>query len=120
MLNLIDQTTLTLSLLIFFLPLAAYTVLALTHNRLPRHGDWLGTGVMGACVAMSVAIFIRTFSWDSPLLANLTFDWLPVADGSSVLCGVMVDRLTAVMLIVVTTISFLVHLFSTKYMEGDV
>ena len=56
----IDQTTLTLSLLIFMLPLAAYGVLALTHNHLPRHGDWLGIGVMGACLVMSLVIFGRT------------------------------------------------------------
>ena len=116
----IDQTTLTLSLLIFILPLVAYTILALTHNHLPRHGDWLGIGAMGACLAMALVIFVRTSHWDSPLLANLTFPWLPAASGATIIGGVMVDRLTAVMLVVVTLISFLVHLFSTKYLEGDV
>jgi NADH:ubiquinone oxidoreductase subunit 5 (subunit L)/multisubunit Na+/H+ antiporter MnhA subunit len=33
--------------------------------------------------------------------------------------GLMFDSLTAVMLIVVTTVSTLVHIYSTEYMNGD-
>jgi NADH:ubiquinone oxidoreductase subunit 5 (subunit L)/multisubunit Na+/H+ antiporter MnhA subunit len=33
--------------------------------------------------------------------------------------GLMFDSLTAVMLIVVTTVSSLVHIYSTEYMNGD-
>ncbi len=33
--------------------------------------------------------------------------------------GLLIDRVTKVMLVLVTTVSALVHLYSTKYMEGD-
>ena len=108
------------SLLIFLLPLAAYVVMALLNRRIPRRGDWLATGVLGVCLMLSLYVFYAVLQTPKPLLVNVTFDWLPMQVGKAIAGGLMVDRLTAVMLVVVTLISFLVYLFSVKYMEGDV
>ena len=41
------------------------------------------------------------------------------ADSAAWSIGLMVDGLTAMMLVVVTVVSFLVHVFSIGYMHGD-
>ena len=99
--------------------------MALAHHRLPRHGDWLATGVLGVSLLLSVVVFATACARaiggsGQTLLANWTFTWLPMTNTSGLAGGFMVDRLTAVMLVVVTLVSFLVHLFSSKYMEGDI
>lgn len=116
----IPVSTIHLAELIFLLPVAAFAVMALGHKRIPRHGDWLATGVLGLCLAMALVIFHRAWTSASTVLVNFTFDWLPMETGLNLVGGLMVDKLTAVMLVVVTLVSFLVHLFSVKYMEGDV
>ena len=108
------------ALIIFFLPLAAFAVLALFNRRLPRFGDFVGTGALGMALLFSLLLFVKAWCSPDPLLCNVTFAWLPMCAGVNLNGGIMVDRLTAVMLVVVTLVSFLVHLFSTKYMEGDV
>ncbi|WP_319588757.1 NADH-quinone oxidoreductase subunit L [uncultured Desulfobulbus sp.] len=114
-----------LAILIFLVPLAAFVVMALLHKRLPRHGDWLATGAIGLSLLASLAIFAsiwRAAFGGSPatLVVNQVFDWLPMKAGLGLQGGFMVDRLTAVMLVVVTLVSFLVHLFSSKYMAEDI
>lgn len=114
------ETTQLLAMLIFLCPVAAFAVLALLHNKLPRHGDWFGIGVLVACWVMALTLFARMWQSEVPVMVNVVFDWLPVAGHSTLSGGIMVDALTSVMLVVVTTVSMLVHLFSSKYMEGDV
>ena len=47
------------------------------------------------------------------------FTWLPLAGDGALKLGVLVDPLTAVMLLVVTSVSFLVVFYSQGYMHGD-
>ncbi len=114
-----DPLVLKLAILIFLLPCAAFALMALFHQRLPRHGDFFATGAIGATLAAAIWIFVHGASANN-VMVNFTFDWLPLGAGNIVRGGILVDRLTAIMLVVVTLISFLVHLFSVKYMEGDV
>jgi NADH-quinone oxidoreductase subunit L len=107
-------------LLIFLAPLSAFALLGLGNRRLPRRGDFIATSVMGGCLLLSLYVFFTAMRSPEPLLLNVVFRWLPVSAAAGIQGGIMVDRLTAVMLVVVTLVSFLVHLFSIKYMEGDV
>ena len=108
-----------LSLVIFLGPLAGFVFLALFHKKLFRHGDWLATLTMGLGLCFSLIIFAQVGGQESSLVLDISFSWLPLTSHNSVVGGVMVDRLTSIMLVVVTLVSFLVHLFSVKYMEGD-
>jgi len=114
------DSTIKLSILIFLLPLASFTILAFLHKRLPRHGDWVGLGALGTALLCSLSIFGSAVFGSDPLFAHWTFDWIPTTAHKALKGGILVDGLTAVMLVVVTLVSFLVHLFSTKYMHGDV
>ncbi len=112
--------TLICALLIFLLPLGTFVLLGMFNKRLPRGGDLIGTSVMGICLALSLLLFARAWFSEEAVLLNVSFNWLPMYAGLNLCGGFMVDHLTAVMLVVVTLVSFLVCLFSTKYMEGDI
>ncbi len=115
-----NDLVIKVAFLIFGLPLGTFAILGLFNRRIPRRGDFLATGALGACLLLSLWIFLKAWRSPDPLMANLTFNWLPMYIGLNLNGGIMVDRLTAVMLVVVTLVSFLVHLFSVKYMEGDI
>jgi NADH-quinone oxidoreductase subunit L len=111
----------TISLLILFLPLFSFVFLTFFGKKLPRQGDWLGTGLLFVCLALSAYILYATPA-SSKLIANVTwFDlkespfWGPIKFD----LGILIDPLSVVMLVVVCLISSLTHLFSCKYMEGD-
>ena len=75
----------------------------------------LTTAVLFACAALSWYVFL---TFDGVPRHIPIFDW--VASGDFVAeWGIRLDRLTAIMLIVVTTVSALVHLYSMGYMAHD-
>ncbi|HLP15814.1 MAG TPA: NADH-quinone oxidoreductase subunit L [Bacteroidota bacterium] len=116
---------LELSVAVLFLPLVSFLILIFFGKKLPRQGDFVGLAFLGVSLALSVAILYAKISFFHEELLNYTFTWIDLGNvalfGSMKFdLGVMIDNLTAVMLVVVTLISFLVHLFSTKYMAGDI
>src|SRR3990170_4983575 len=89
-------------------------------KRLPRKGDWLSIGMIGAGLVMSIVIFFEVFRiYDPNFRYHVVVPWLSLGGRFVINAGVLVDNLTAVMLVVVTGVSFLVHLFSVGYMHGD-
>src|SRR5437016_13156525 len=112
-----------LALAILFLPLAGFIILIFFGRRLPRQGDVLETGFLFAALALSVVVLIGKLSTNQPV--SFVFPWVdfgnvPVAGPLHINLGIMVDNLSAIMLVVVCLVSSLVHLFSIGYMQGDV
>ncbi len=105
-----------LSLLVLLLPLGTFGILYFFGNKLPRKGDWLAAGVMGSCLMLSIYIFSNT--WNG--IETLTkFNWfiLPgLEKNTSFTISILVNPLSSLMLVMVTLISFLVHLYSIEYM----
>ncbi|ALE16542.1 NADH-ubiquinone oxidoreductase chain L [Altererythrobacter epoxidivorans] len=106
-------------LLIVFLPLLAAIVGGLTNKAAPAvFTKSITTGALFISCLLSWPIFIgfltganeatvvNVLTWVQS--GTLTFDW-----------ALRVDTLTAVMLVVITTVSALVHLYSWGYMEED-
>ena len=102
--------------LILLCPLAAFAVfglLGLANRRFPRQ-DYLSTAAMLIALACSFLLLrevvpepeAHTVNWIS--LGSVTFSM-----------GFYLDSVTAIMLIVVTLVSSLVHIFSMGYMHGD-
>jgi NADH-quinone oxidoreductase subunit L len=116
----LENTILTQAIIILLLPLAAFVIQIFFGKRLPRQGDWLPTSAMFICLILAILIFGGVLAHYEPTFKiNRTFEWIKV--GSLDLSfGLLIDNLTAVMLIVVTLVSALVHLFSIGYMHGDV
>jgi NADH-quinone oxidoreductase subunit L len=76
---------------------------------------WTATGILFFCCLLSWIVFL---SFDGPTESHPLFRWI-VSGTMSADWGVRIDRLTAIMLIVVTTVSSLVHLYSVGYMDHD-
>ncbi len=113
-----------LSLAILLLPLASFVVLIFFGKKLPRGGDWLGTGLLFLCLGLSVGVLFQRVA--GPAAADvLRFSWVdfgnvPGIGPLKVDLGFAVDNLAAIMMTVVCLVSSLVHLFSIGYMHGDV
>jgi NADH-quinone oxidoreductase subunit L len=110
----------TSAVIILLLPLFAFTIQLFLGRRLPRQGDWLSTGVMFVGLALAVQILVQALSIYQPnhVLAQQSWQWIRFAD-VQLDFGIMIDNLTAVMLVVVTLVSAVVHLYSIGYMHGD-
>ncbi|MCU0452913.1 MAG: NADH-quinone oxidoreductase subunit L [Bacteroidetes bacterium] len=119
------ETLLSLSLATLLLPLASFVILIFFSRRFPRQGDWLGTAIAFTALATALAIAITklTAFHDEVIQANLPwvdFGNVPGVGPLTIQLGIMVDNLSAIMLVVVMIVSSLVHLFSIGYMQGDV
>ena len=76
---------------------------------------WLTTGILFLCCLLSWIVFFGHYETAEQIEL---FRW--VDSGSmSVTWGIRMDRLTQIMLVVVTTVSALVHLYSMGYMAHD-
>ncbi|MBI5476782.1 MAG: NADH-quinone oxidoreductase subunit L [Ignavibacteriales bacterium] len=112
------------SLLILFLPLFSFLILIFFGKRLSRQGDWLGTSILFLCLAFSSIILYYKLTV-FPEAINYTFNWIdfgnvPLIGELKISLGLVVDNLSAIMLVVVSIVSSLVHLFSIGYMHGDI
>jgi len=113
--NIIDQ-----ALIIWLLPLAAFTIQIFFGKRLPRSGDWVPTVAIFASLILAINVFGQVLSAHDPeLKITRSYEWIQI-DAFKLGFGILFDNLTAVMLVVVTLVSSLVHLFSIDYMHGDV
>ncbi len=102
------------------MPLLAFFVNIAVGRRLPRKGDWVSIAAIGAGLAMSIAIFFEVFRIHDPNFKyHIVYPWLDIGGRFVVKAGILVDNITAVMLVVVTGVSTLVHIFSVGYMHGD-
>jgi NADH-quinone oxidoreductase subunit L len=98
-------------------PLVAWALIALYLRKFPKISGYLAVlGVGGAC-ALAYVILFNTIDADGRIAIH-THEWFK-AGPLTVNLGVRIDGLTAVMLVVVTTVSALVQLYSLGYMAGD-
>ena len=83
---------------------------------------WIGALAVLVSLVCSIIAFISLNSGAAPLDAKL-YDWIigeSFGDDSFAFnIGFYVDALTAVMLLVITGVGFLIHVYSIGYMHGD-
>ncbi len=116
-----QATIRTLLVLSTVLPLAsAIVTLFFGKNTLKKNTGWFAVGVMAVSFVMSlIAAFqfvsgdVEPFTWLIP--------WIPVpgTDAGYLYLGLYCDHLTVGLMVMVTLISTLVHLYSIGYMDGD-
>ena len=102
--------------IILLCPLAAFAIfglLGLANKRFPRQ-DYLSTAAMLIALACSFLLLREVV----PSPEAHTVDWLSLG-GVTFSMGFYLDSVTVIMLIVVTLVSSLVHIFSMGYMHGD-
>ena len=112
----------TLIPLIAILPLAGFVVSAIIGRRLDKAAHWIPVLAVFAAWLISIAVAYSALTGAAPFgeqgFGVRLFEWIP-AGGFQVNAGFYVDNLTACLLIVVTTIGLLVHVYSIGYMSHD-
>ena len=116
----IENSYIQNSLIILFLPLVAFVIQIFVGKRLPRQGDWVSISAIVTTLILSLYMFVSMLQgYDSNFTQEWSFKWINM--GSFVVeLGVLVDNVTIIMLTVVTLVSTCTHIFSTKYLEGDI
>ena len=120
----------TLPILILAIPLAMFLLLGLAGNKMSHKvAGWLGTLGMGTTAVCAYIVAFTYFFSNNPdfisseghrlhfVVFNQT--WLSFTEHLHIDMGFYLDSISAMMLIVITTISFCVHLYSHGYMEGE-
>jgi NADH-quinone oxidoreductase subunit L len=119
------ETLLVLAVVVLLLPLLSFALLIFFNKRLPRQGDWLGTGLIFLALTLSFGILFSKLIGHHDKTIQASFTWVNFGDVPGIgplklELGIMVDNVVAIMLVVVTLVSALVHLFSISYMKDDV
>jgi len=112
----------TLIPLIPGLPLAGFLITAAIGRRLDKKAHWIPVLAVVASWAISMFIVSQALTNAAPFGETghgvTLWQWIP-AGNFQVAAGFFVDHLTSVLLIVVTTIGMLVHIYSIGYMAHD-
>ncbi|RCW44864.1 NADH-quinone oxidoreductase subunit L [Paenibacillus prosopidis] len=103
--------------LIPLFPLAAFLVLTALGRSFRRAGVFIGSIGSLAAFALSLLIVIDRLGANA-VDYNYAFDWIRIGD-YTLRIGFEVTNLTAMMLVVVTLVSFLVNVYSAGYMKND-
>ncbi len=115
----------TYTILIPLVPLAVFLLLGMNYNKIkPAVSGWIGS--LGLFVALLLSYYTAYKYFFEVGKVNEVYQtfthqwrWMSFTDSLYIDMGVMIDQISVMMLIVVSTISFMVHLYSRGYMKGD-
>ncbi|MCL1937149.1 MAG: NADH-quinone oxidoreductase subunit L [Candidatus Azobacteroides sp.] len=114
------------SLWIIATPFVLFLVLGLLGTKLkPNVAGIIGTLGMTLCTVLAYAIAYQYFfqigktgeEWTK--IIPLNFEWLRFTKQLHIDLGILLDPISVMMLVVITTVSLMVHLYSLGYMKGE-
>jgi proton-translocating NADH-quinone oxidoreductase, chain L len=97
------------------LPFIGFIIALLLGKRFGNIGAKLSTVILGVCILLSFYCVYLVYTGGS---FSVGMNWFVTAK-FSINFGMLADGLSAMMLVVVSIVSFLVHLYSIGYMHGD-
>ena len=106
-------------LTIVLAPLAAAIIAGLAGRRIGRAGShWVTIIGVGLSFVLS-SLVLKNMFWGGAEAENIHVYTWAVTDGLRMEVGFLVDRLTALMMLVVTFVSLMVHIYTIGYMRED-
>jgi NADH-quinone oxidoreductase subunit L len=102
--------------LIPLLPLTAFLILGLAGRHINARAHLVAVPAVLLSLALSVGAFVEVAS--GSVISFPLYTWL-TSGTLDIHIGLHIDRLTAVMLLLVTGVSSLVHVYTIGYMHGD-
>ncbi len=100
-------------------PLAGSIVAGLFGGVIGRAGaHWVTTLSVAVSFLLSLVVFKHHVFDGNPAYNGSVYTWL-VSDGIRLEIGFLIDRLTALMITVVTFVSLMVHIYTIGYMRDD-
>src|SRR3954471_13678609 len=111
----------TFGWLVLGFPLLGCIVCSLLYQAVPaRLIGWIGSAAIGLSFLAGIGAFaeIQSLGAEERSVVSNAFDYAASA-GINVKLGILVDPLSVFMVLVVTGVSFLIHVYSTAYMGSD-
>jgi NADH-quinone oxidoreductase subunit L len=113
------------TLLILVLPLLSFIVLGLVDSKWkPKVAGTIGTIVLGIITALSYFTAWEYFSmhqvagvYEKVIPFNTV--WIQFTEFLHIDLGILLDPISVMMLVVITTVSFMVNIYSLSYMDGE-
>lgn len=104
--------------LIPVLPLIGFLVNGLGRNYLSKSvAGFIGSGVVLGSFVLSLLVFMQV---QSDVTMNLHyFNFIQINEGITIGFDYKIDQLSALFLLIITGIGFLIHLYSTAYMHEE-
>ena len=114
------------TILILLLPLVSFLVTGICGKWLkPSVAGTIGTSTLGVVTVLSYItayLFFTTPRNAEGVLETFTpfnFTWLPFTETLHFDMGIFLDPISVMMLVVISTVSFMVHIYSFGYMKGE-
>jgi NADH-quinone oxidoreductase subunit L len=113
------------TLLILALPLLSFALLGLVDAKWkPKVAGTIGTTILGIITILSYVAawqYFTQYKVDGVYQKVIPFDyeWLRFNDLLHINLGILLDPISVMMMIVITTVSFMVNLYSLGYMKGE-
>src|SRR5258708_1928920 len=111
------MTDLQLYLLVPLAPLAGAIVAGLFGRQVGRAGAHWVT-IAGVAVSFTASCVVFAHALDGTVFNGSVYTWL-VSGGTRFEIGFLVDRLSALMMVVVSFVSLMVHVYTVGYMADD-
>lgn len=114
------------TIFILALPILSFLILGLAGMYMKhRVAGLIGTLSLAGVTALSYLTAFNYFS--SPRTAEgvfaklmpWNFTWLPFTEGLHIDMGILLDPISVMMLVVISTVSLMVHIYSFGYMHGE-
>jgi len=114
-----QDLVLLLSIIILLFPFLGFIINIFLGKKLGKISGIIGTTIICIDFVLAALVAYTKLSTYADLqIVQTRFDWITLGS-STITVGFGIDNIAAIMLLVVTLISFLVHLFSTEYMSED-
>ena len=113
------------TLLILILPLLSFVVLGLMDTKWkPKVAGTIGTTVLGIVTLLSYYTAWMYFSSADisgtyQKIIPFQMEWLRFTDHLHINLGILLDPISVMMLVVISTVSLMVHIYSLGYMKGE-
>ena len=102
-------------ILIPVIPLLAFFINIVFGKRFPKKSALISILAVFISFLLSIFVLINFSKTHEPI----TYNWNWIITSTTIPFGITVDGLTCIMLMVVTIVSLLVHIYSVGYMHGD-
>ena len=114
------------TILILLLPFVSFLVLGLAGMKMrPVVAGIVGTAVLAVVALLSYYTAFEYFTAGRdavgvfPTLVPWNTVWLPIAGALHIDLGILLDPISVMMLVVISTVSLMVHIYSFGYMKGE-
>jgi NADH-quinone oxidoreductase subunit L len=114
------------TIFILLIPITTFLLLGFFYNKIkPAVSGWIGVAALAVVAALSYYTAFQYFfnipkvDGQFQTFFGFKMNWMNFTDTLRIDMGILLDPISIMMLVVVSTISLMVHIYSRGYMDGD-